>query len=88
MRLLMSNVAVLRAGSNSSTGLGGGGSNQQSDVTLDVNNELAGALAFAADNGKVWLVLRPANATASAPSTFSVQSLLVAQPTPSTGGKR
>jgi Flp pilus assembly protein CpaB len=90
LRLLMSNVTVLKAGSGASgVGLGGGNpASQQSNVTLDVKDEDAGALAFAADNGKVWLVLRPANATSTAPpSLFTVQSLLSARPATSQGGK-
>lgn len=90
VRLLMANVPVLKAGS------GGGGvglgatsnpANQQSNVTLKVDTGQAGALAYASDNGKVWLVLRPANAAASGSSpTVSVQSLL-SSPASSGGGK-
>jgi Flp pilus assembly protein CpaB len=89
LRLLMANVPVLTAGSSG----GGGGlsannpQSQQSNITLKVADNETGALAFAADNGKVWLVLRPANATVStAPATTSAQSLL-ARPL-ATGGTK
>lgn len=90
LRLLMSNVAVLKAGG--SAGSGGLGSNpqtQQANVTLNVKDDQVGALAFAADNGKVWLVLRPANSTSTAPpSIVSVESLLLGSVPVTSGGKR
>jgi Flp pilus assembly protein CpaB len=77
LRLLIPNVPVLKAGTNSSSTGVGSGSNNTSQVTLKVPDAQAGALAYAADNGKVWLVLRPANATSTAPpSTITVQSAL------------
>src|SRR5947208_11663581 len=79
VHLLIANTPVLKAPTSS----GGGGlstgnqQNKQSNVTLKVSDTQAGALAFAADNGKVWLVLRPANATSSASaSNVTVSSLL------------
>jgi pilus assembly protein CpaB len=92
LRLLIRDVPVLRAGSTSSGSSGissvGSGSGT-SDVTLDVNDGAAGALAFAQDHGKVWLVLRPANAVNTvAPSLITVQSFLLAtQPVSPGGGK-
>jgi len=91
LRLLMSNVQVLKAGSGASGGLGASQnpSNQFSDVTLNVNQSQAGALAYAADNGKVWLVLRPANATSTAPpSAVTAQSLLLGSSPVGTGAGR
>jgi Flp pilus assembly protein CpaB len=81
LRLLMQNIQVLRAGTTS----GGGGlsgsnpQNEQGNVTLQVPASQAGVLAYAAggSGNKVWLVLRPANATpVSAPSATTAQSLL------------
>jgi Flp pilus assembly protein CpaB len=80
LRLLMANIQVLQAGASSTAGLGGSQnpSSSFSNVTLNVNDSQAGALAFASDNGKVWLVLRPANArSTTAPSIFTAQSLLL-----------
>jgi pilus assembly protein CpaB len=92
LRLLMRDVPVLRAGngSSSTSGIGGAGANSgTSDVTLDVSDSEAGALAFAQDHGKVWLVLRPANAVNTVPpSLITVQSFLLAsQPAGAGGGK-
>jgi Flp pilus assembly protein CpaB len=87
LRLLMSNIQVLKAGSESGGGLGSGQS--QTNVTLNVNDAQAGPLAFAADNGKVWLVLRPANTTATAPSSIvTIQSLLLGSTAIPAGGKQ
>jgi Flp pilus assembly protein CpaB len=79
VHLLIANAPVLKAPSaNGNGGLSAGNQqNQQSDATLKVSDTQAGALAFAADNGKVWLVLRPANAASSAQATnVTVSSLL------------
>jgi pilus assembly protein CpaB len=76
VRLLLSDVPVMKAPTSSTGGLGSGGQNQQSVVTLKVNASQAGPLAFASDNGKLWLVLRPANATSAPEPTISVSSLL------------
>jgi Flp pilus assembly protein CpaB len=80
VRLIMTNVQVLAAGSSGGSSLGSSQnpSNAFSNVTLNVDDAQAGAVAYAADNGKVWLVLRPANATSTTPpSTISAQSLLL-----------
>jgi Flp pilus assembly protein CpaB len=90
LRLLIANVPVLKAGtSNGSSGIAGASTNNTSPVTLDVPEAAAGPLAFAADNGKVWLVLRPANATATkTPPLITVQSLLLGgKPVPFGGSK-
>lgn len=91
LRLLMRDVPVLRAGATSggTSGIGGGGANSTSDVTLDISDSRAGALAFAQDHGKVWLVLRPANAVNTVPpSIITVQSFLLAgQPVAGGGGQ-
>jgi Flp pilus assembly protein CpaB len=86
LRLLMSNVQVLKAASESGGGLGGGSG--KADVTLNVTDAQAGPLAFAADNGKLWLVLRPANTSVTAPSSIvTVQSLLLGSTAIPSGGK-
>lgn len=72
---LASNVLVLKTAKPSGGGAGGGSST--SNVTLRVSAQMATKLAFAADNGKVWIVLRPAaGAKESSPSVASVNSLL------------
>jgi Flp pilus assembly protein CpaB len=90
LRLLMTNIKVLRSASSSSGGLGGGGgTNATSDVTLDVSDTQTGALAYASDNGKVWLVLRPADATSSTSSpAVTAQSLLLGGKPIGAGGSK
>jgi Flp pilus assembly protein CpaB len=86
VRLLAPDTEVLKAGSGGNGG-GIGGSNpqnQQSNVTLKVSGTEAGILAYAADNGKIWLVLRPANAVSTAASTVGQATLL----TGATGGAK
>jgi Flp pilus assembly protein CpaB len=89
LRLLMTNIKVLQAGSSSHGALGGGGANSTSDVTMDVSDTQAGALAYASDNGKVWLVLRPADATSSSSSpAITAQSLLLGSKPITAGGSK
>jgi Flp pilus assembly protein CpaB len=90
LRLLISNVPVLKPGtSNGNSGIAGAATNNTSGVTLEVPATDAGLLAFAADNGKVWLVLRPANAT-STPSAplITLQSLLLGTKPVPFGGRK
>src|SRR4051794_14060207 len=54
LRTLVQNVLVLNA-PDSGGGIGGSGSN----ITLRVSSQNAADLAFAADNGKIWILLRP-----------------------------
>ncbi len=59
---LMQDVLVLDVPKKASGGaVGGGGANETSEVTLRVDATAAPKVAFAADNGKLWLVLRPEN---------------------------
>jgi Flp pilus assembly protein CpaB len=77
VRLLLPDTPVLKAPTSASGGgLGANPQSQQSNVTLKVDVNQAGQLAYAADNGKVWLVLRPANAGSAATPSVSAQSLL------------
>lgn len=89
LRLLMTDIKVLDAGSSSRGGLGGGNANSSSNVTLTVSDSQAGALAYASDNGKVWLVLRPADATSSNSSpAITAQSLLLGSKPIGAGGSK
>ena len=71
---LVTNVLVLRAASG-----GGGGAvnrDESSNIILRVSDANAVKIAFAADNGKVWIVLRPpTGATATKAGSVSQQSL-------------
>ena len=82
MRALASNVTVLTAPKDG----GGTGSSNTSVVTLRVRNSVATKLAFAADNGKVWLALRAGGDGRSAsPDVVSVRNLLFGAKTVSGG---
>ena len=73
LRLIMQNIAVL--GVTKSAQFGGSNSAQ---VTLRTTAYQAEQLAFASDNGKVWLVLRaPTGAQASPPSLITAETLLL-----------
>ena len=91
LRLLIPNVRVLQTGSSNGGGLGSSQNpnNSYSSVTLDVAEAQVGALAYASDNGKVWLVLRPAHAAQSNSSpAVTAQSLLLGSKPIGTGGSR
>lgn len=63
LRMLMQDVLVLDVPEKaaSSGGVAAGGANKTGEVTLRVPTSAAAKIAFAADNGKLWLVLRPQN---------------------------
>ena len=72
LRLILSNVSVLAIGEK-----GKGATN----VSLGVDDVKAAQLAFASDNGKLWLALRPsAGAKASRPGIVTVETLLLGVP--------
>ncbi len=74
VRLVAANVVVLDAGQLQGQGaLSSVGQSQESDVVLEVSTREAAELAFASDNGKVWLILSPANGTA--PSAEAIDEL-------------
>jgi Flp pilus assembly protein CpaB len=88
LRLIMQNIPVL--GVDKSTHFGGGNAAQ---VTLRTTAFQAEKLAFASDNGKIWLVLRPpTGARPSPPSLITAETLLLGVPSISAirsfGGKR
>jgi Flp pilus assembly protein CpaB len=85
MRTLLQNILVLKAPSSgkvSATSL-----DKTQNVVLRVPDTKVGQLAWASDNGKVWLVLRPkAGAQQSPPSLVGIESLLVGtRPIPGRG---
>lgn len=77
LRRIMGNIPVIDVGSKAGGSLGSGSTN----VGLKVSDYQAAQLAFASDNGKVWLVLRPSSgAKASPPSIVTVDTLLLGLP--------
>ena len=81
LRLLVPNVLVLESNSAGNNNANGG------NVVLAVNANQAAAVAYASDNGKIWLLLRPGNAQNPATTTATLQSILLGQPQISSGGK-
>ena len=80
LRTLMQNLLVLEAPVKVESGGGatGGGSGNAKEVTLRVTDKQAPKLAFAADNGKLWLVLRPQNGRdAETQSLVTLESMLL-----------
>jgi Flp pilus assembly protein CpaB len=72
LRRILSNVPVLAIGE---TGKG------STNVSLGVDDVEAAKLAFASDNGKLWLALRPsAGAKASRPGIVTVETVLLGVP--------
>ena len=79
LRMLMQNVLVLDVPKKAAgPAIGAAGANDNSEVTLRVATSAAPKLAFAADNGKLWIILRPQNGAKLERSTLvSLASLLV-----------
>jgi Flp pilus assembly protein CpaB len=72
LRLVMQDVPVVRI-------TAGGNSGDQ--ISMKVNDIQAAQLAFAADNGKLWLAVRPASgAKASRPNIVTAETLLLGIP--------
>jgi Flp pilus assembly protein CpaB len=90
LKLLLRNVPVLSVNATGS-GIGSSNASSTSNVVLKVKADDAGALAFASDNGKVWLVLRGANARgpdSQSHVTYTLNSLLLGSASAGNGGKR
>ena len=69
LKLVMQDVPVIRITAGGSAG---------NEISLKVNDLKAAELAFATDNGKLWLAVRPASgAKASRPSMVTAETLLL-----------
>lgn len=76
LRMIMSNIPVVAMGSSGS-GIG----SKATNVSLETNDQQAAELAFASENGKVWLSLRPsAGAKSSKPRIVTAETLLLGVP--------
>jgi Flp pilus assembly protein CpaB len=77
VKLMLQNVPVVGLSVKS----GGIGSAATSNVSVKLTDAQALDLAFASDNGKVWLALRPSSgAPAAAPGMVTVESVLLGLP--------
>jgi pilus assembly protein CpaB len=74
LRLLIPNVTVLEASTATGTNSNGG------NVVLAVNDNQAAAVAYASDNGRIWLILRPGNGQNPVVTSATLQSILLGQP--------
>jgi Flp pilus assembly protein CpaB len=75
LRLILTDVPVLAIGEKAK------GSSGKTNVSLGVDDLKAAEVAFASDNGKLWLALRPsAGATASRPDIVTVETVLLGVP--------
>jgi Flp pilus assembly protein CpaB len=79
LRLIVPNVPVIGVSGVGKNGIGSSGG--ASSVTLKATPVQASDLAFASDNGKLWLVLRPpSGGTTSPPNIVTVETLLLGVP--------
>jgi Flp pilus assembly protein CpaB len=73
LRRIMSDIPIVQL---AKTDAGAGA--KATNVSLRVNDEQAAQLAFASDNGKIWLSLRPAvGAKSSRPGIVTIETLLL-----------
>ncbi len=80
VRVLMQDVLVLDVPPKPARQTGG--NNQSSEITLRVAVESAPKIAFAADNGKLWIVLRPQNGKKLDKATLITLASLLADAKP------
>jgi Flp pilus assembly protein CpaB len=81
LRLLVASALVLKApaASGGGGGIGGGSSAPTGNVVLQVSDGQAPIVAYAADNAKLWLVLRPPNAQSPTQMPTTQASILAGQ---------
>jgi Flp pilus assembly protein CpaB len=78
LRRIITDVPVVAMSSKSGGVATNGGT---SNIDLKVDDTQAAELAFASDNGKLWLSLRPSSgAVSSAPSIVTIETLLLGVP--------
>jgi Flp pilus assembly protein CpaB len=75
LRRIMTDIHVVSVDGNDAAS-----GSKTANVGLRVNDRQAAELAFASDNGKVWLSLRPSTGgTSTSPGIVSVETLLLGQ---------
>jgi len=79
LRTLIQDILVLKAPDAETTKASS--NNDTEDLTVRVTAQQAAALAFAADNGKVWFILRPPSGAKNVPpSSILLDSILAGTP--------
>jgi pilus assembly protein CpaB len=77
LKLITSDIQVLAVPQSGSGGIGGG----KARLTIRASDEDAAKMAFTADNGILWAILRPrANASPTSPNIVSVETVLFGIP--------
>jgi hypothetical protein len=75
LKRIIQNALVLQAPSSTPSGIG---ASSNSNVVLRLTDTQADAVAFAVDNGKVWLTLRPqSGAKQTTPSIVTIETELL-----------
>jgi Flp pilus assembly protein CpaB len=78
LKLITSDVDVLAVPDSGSGGIGGG---SKARLTVRASDQDVAKMAFTADNGILWAILRPrANATPTSPNIVSVETVLFGIP--------
>jgi Flp pilus assembly protein CpaB len=76
VKLIVEDVTILSAPEQAKSGFGAGAADK-SNVTVKVSDRQAADIAFATENGKVWMVLRPkTGADPSAPDIVTLETVL------------
>jgi Flp pilus assembly protein CpaB len=76
LKLIVEDLLVLRA-PTAQAGLGGGSGEKNASVTVRADDDAAAKIAFASDNGSVWVVLRPrTGAKPTPPDIVTLETLL------------
>jgi Flp pilus assembly protein CpaB len=76
LKLLVEDVTVLTAPEDAKKGFGAGAA-EKTNITLKVTDQQAADIAFATENGKVWIFLRPKTGAApSAPDIVTLETVL------------
>jgi Flp pilus assembly protein CpaB len=80
LKLLVEDVLVLDSPEGAKAGFGAS-AQQTSNVTVRVSHEQSARLAFSAENGKVWIVLRPpTGAKPTPPDIVTLETVLFGVP--------
>jgi Flp pilus assembly protein CpaB len=78
LRVLVQDVLVLNAPEQTQAAGPGAGNNAKKTVVLRVTDEEAARIAYASDNGEVWVILRPkAGVQESRPSLVTLETMLL-----------
>lgn len=81
LRLIAANVPVMSVSGGGKNGGIGASTSGSGSVTLKVPPVQASELAFASDNGKIWLVLRPpTGGRATPPNLVTIETILLGIP--------